>query len=74
VVRVAEDDLRARGADLVRIEALDRPQRSHRHEHRCLHDPMWRGEPSPSSTAVGAEDLEPDAGDAHRIKVASPYE
>ncbi len=46
VVRVGQDDRRARGPQVIRCQCLDRGVRAHGHELRCLHDPMGQGQPA----------------------------
>jgi hypothetical protein len=69
VVRVAEQDLRAGGADLVRVERLDGRLRPDGHE-RGRRDLAVRGfEDAGPGLSVGRRDPE-----AHRISMASPKE
>ena len=58
VVGVAENDLRADGAQLVRVEALDRALRPDRHECRRLHVAVGGTEDAGARGAVGGGDLE----------------
>ena len=69
VVGVAEDDLRADRAQLVRVEALDRPLRADRHERGRPHFAVRGAKDPGAGGAVGGGDLE-----AHRISIASPKE
>ncbi len=55
---VAQDDLRAQGADIVREDALHRSVSPHRHEGRRLHHPARKAQAPAAGRAVGAEQLE----------------
>ena len=58
VVGVAEDDLRADRAQLVRVEALDRSLRPDRHERGRPHVAVGGAEDPGARGAVGGGDLE----------------
>src|SRR5262245_17179194 len=57
VIRIAENDLRARVLDVTERDSLDRAARPHRHEARRLDDAVRRREGSAARAAVGVRDL-----------------
>ncbi len=63
VVGVAEQDLRAERAQLLRVDRLHRPLRPDRHERRRAHLAVRGAEDAGARGAVAGEDLE----DAHRV-------
>ena len=72
VVRVAEDDRRAKRAELLRIDELHRRLRSHGYEGRRRHFAVLRAQDACSRGAVTDGHREVTGG--HRISIASPNE
>jgi hypothetical protein len=70
VKRVAEDDARAEGFQLLRRHRLDRPVGAHGHEGRCLDLPAWQRHAAATGAALGAQQLEMQRHG--RISMASP--
>ncbi len=67
VVRVAEDHLRAQGAEIVGVERLDRRQRAHRHERGRVDAPVRCGEDAGARGAVLVFDGEAEAGQGNLV-------
>ena len=76
VVGVGEDHLRARLAQVARVERLHRRQRADRHERRRLDGAVRRGEGAGARGAVGRSAMRKEKGGAmcYTITIASPYE
>ena len=71
VVRVAEQDRRAEGEQLVGIDSLDRRLGADRHERRCQDVAVRGADDAGAGGAVGGDDLERLA---HSTSIASPKE
>ena len=72
VVRVAEQDVDARGAHLVGVQRLDGRVRSHRHERRRAHDSMGRGERTGARGTIDRVNGERGAHDRRQQSMQSP--
>jgi len=58
VIRIAQDHLRPSRANMVGRDALDRPRRADRHEHRRLNLAMRRRKFPSSGFAVGRDNIQ----------------
>ena len=72
MVRIAEDDLRAGVADLVRMQAAHGSVRTDRHERGRLHDAVRRRERSGSRGALRRGQLEVEHIALRVTAIASP--
>ena len=72
VIRVAEQDVDAGSAHLVRVQRLDGRVRSHRHECRRAHDSVRRGERTGARGTIDRVNGERGAHDRRQQSMQSP--
>ncbi len=74
VIGVGQQHLDPGGAQLARIQRLDRPHRADWHERRRLDDAVWGREHTGAGAARGGNHRKGEVGRHQMIAIASPYE